>query len=205
MIPRSALRHGGQRDHRSSRSHIAFTGSDQTFIEQLVESQAGIGMNVIAVESSQAVDRDGVGVVLLEDSLLSQVHGRAGFERRARHTLDLLCGLLPLVGDLPALIFVSRLPGRIEFLKLHAHDINAHFLLESPARGRPTLVPPPQSGILSCGAGTPQATTPPACPPGNLRYPLVAVRSRRTRFVAATKSCAEPPFLSTAKHFTAST
>ena len=107
----------GQGDHGGSRSHIAFTGSHQAFIEQLVESQAGIGMNMFAVESSQAVDRNGVGVVLLEDILLSQVHGRAGLERRARHALDRLSILLPGVGDFTALIFVSCFPGRVDFLK----------------------------------------------------------------------------------------
>ena len=76
----AAARQVLQRDHRCRRDEIVLARADEALVAQLVEPQARVGMDMPAVESAEAVDRDRIGAVLLEDRLLAEIHGRRSLQ-----------------------------------------------------------------------------------------------------------------------------
>ena len=118
-----ALREDRARQHGRGGAHVALATADERLVVQLVEAEARIGMNVPAVESAEAIDRDAAGAVLLHHRLLGQIHGGGGLQRLARHAFDLLRRLLPASATARALVLVGVLPGLVEFGERNMLDL----------------------------------------------------------------------------------
>ena len=123
-----AVRQGGHGHHGRGRPDVALAAPDQALVDELVEAEAGIGVDMAAVEAAQAVDGDGVRAVLLQDRFLAEVHGRRGEERVAADPVDPGRGLLPAVGDGRGLVLVGRGPGLIDLGEGNVEDLDAHLL-----------------------------------------------------------------------------
>ena len=83
-------------------------------------------MDVIAVEPTEAINRDAHGAVSFQDSHLAQVHGGRVDELVAGYTFDPGGGLQPAVGDGSGLVFIRGRPGVIEFREGDIDHGNPH-------------------------------------------------------------------------------
>lgn len=113
-------------EHRGGRADVAFAGADEAFVAEFVEAEAGVGVDVAAVEAAEAVDGDGVGVVVGEDFLHAEVHGGGGFEGGAGDVEDFGGVLLPAVGDGAGLVLVGGFPCGVDFGKGDVFHWDAH-------------------------------------------------------------------------------
>ena len=125
-------------NHRRRRNQVVLASPYEPFVAQLVETQARIGMDVPAVESAKAVDRNRIGAVLLQNSLLAQVHGRRSLQRLPGNVGDRLRPLLPHVRDLAGLLLVSRFPGVVHLGVRNLNHLHAK-LLDHRLRTTPSL------------------------------------------------------------------
>ena len=115
--------------HGQGRHLVGLAAADQPVVVELAEAQAGIGLQVAAVEPAQAVDADAAGAVLVHQVLHRHVHGAGLFDLLAAGLDDLLGRLDPAVGERLGRLGVGRGVGGGQLLEGDGHELHAHDLL----------------------------------------------------------------------------